>query len=96
MNPPRRERQGDNVPSESELLRRQQYVKVLREVTAGDTLGPPQDHDKGETIRKFELSGKHFPVALIDQMIAENLLDADEERGVIVAAEGKRFFNQHR
>jgi len=69
---------------------------VLREVTAGDTLGPPQDHDTNQTIRQFELSGKLFPVALINRMIAENLLDADEERGVIVTAEGQRFFFQYR
>ena len=84
------------MPNESDLHRQQQYVKVLREVTAGDTLGPPQDGDSGTTIRKFELSGNLYPVALINRMIAENLLDADEERGVIMAAEGQRFFYQYR
>jgi len=84
------------MPNESDLHRQQQYVKVLREVTAGDTLGPPQDDYRGQTIRKFELSGNLYPVALINRMIAENLLDADEERGVIITAEGQRFFNQYR
>ena len=84
------------MPNESDLHRQQQYVKVLREVTAGDTLGPPQDHYTNQTSRKFELSGNFYPVALINQMIAENLLDADEERGVVMAAEGHRFYNQHR
>lgn len=84
------------MPNESDLNRRQQYVKVLRDVTSGDTLGPPQDHDTNQTGRKFELSGNLYPVPLIDRMIAENLLDADEERGVIIAPEGQRFFNQYR
>jgi len=84
------------MPNESDLHRQQQYVKVLREVTAGDTLGPPQDDYTGQTIRKFELSGNLYPVALINRMIAENLLDVDEERGVIMAAEGQRFFHQYR
>ncbi len=84
------------MPTESDLNRRQQYVKVLRDVTSGDTLGPPQDHDTNQTGRKFELSGNLYPVPLINRMIAENLLDADEERGVIIAPEGQRFFNQYR
>ncbi len=84
------------MPNESDLHRQQQYVKVLREVTAGDTLGPPQDDHTGQAIRRFELSGNLYPVALIDRMIAENLLDVDEERGVIMAAKGERFFHQYR
>ena len=84
------------MPSESDLHRQQQYVKVLREVMAGDTLAAPQEHDGDQTIRKFELSGNLFPVALIDRMIAESLLERDEERGVVIAAEGERFFTRHR
>ena len=84
------------MPNEFDLHRQQQYIKVLREVTAGDTLGPPQDDYTGQTTRRFELSGNLYPVALINGMIAENLLDVDEERGVIMAAEGQRFFYQYR
>lgn len=84
------------MPNESDLHRQQQYVKVLRDVTAGDTLGPPQDDDTNPTSRKFELSRNLYPVPLINRMIAENLLEADEERGVIVTAEGQRFFNKYR
>ena len=84
------------MPNESDLRRQQQYVKVLREVTAGDTLGPPQDDCMGRTTRRFELSGNLYPVALINRMIADNLLDVDEKRGVIMAAEGQRFFYQYR
>ena len=69
---------------------------MLREVTAGDTLGPPQDDYTDQTIRKFELSGNLYPVELINRMIAENLLDVDEERGVIMTAQGQRFFYQYR
>jgi hypothetical protein len=29
-------------------------------------------------------------------MIADNLLDTDGERGVIVTAKGERYFTQHR
>jgi len=84
------------MPDESDLYRQQQYVKVLREVTAGDTLGPPQDDDNHHSIRKFELSGNLFPVELIDRMIAESLLVSNEDRGVIMAAAGERFFFRHR
>lgn len=84
------------MPDKSNLYRQQQYVKVLREVTAGDTLGPPHDDDTHQNIRKFELSGNLFPVKLIDRMIAERLLVSNDDRGVIMAAAGERFFFQHR
>ena len=90
------ERQGANMPNESDLYRQQQYPKVLRDVTAGDTLGPPEDHQTSQTIRKCELSGNIYPAALIDRMIAENLLDVDEERGVAITARGQRFFDKYR
>ena len=84
------------MPNEPNLHRQQQYVKVLREVTAGDTLGPPQDDDTNQTVRKFELSGHVFPVALIDRMVAEHLLDRNEDRGVVMVAKGEQFFFRHR
>ena len=84
------------MPNEPDLHRQQQYVKVLREVTAGDTLGPPQDDDTNQTVRKFELSGHVFPVTLIDQMVAEHLLDRNEDRGVVMVAKGEQFFFRHR
>jgi hypothetical protein len=87
---------GGGIPSESDVHRQQQYVKVLREVTAGDTLGPPEDDSTNGAVRRFELSGNRFAAALIDRMIADNLLDTDGERGVIVTAKGERYFTQHR
>jgi len=85
------------VPSESDdVIWQQRYVKVLRELTAGDTLGPPEDHGEARNMRKFELSGNLYPAALIDRMIAEKLLRVDDERGVAMTAEGPRFFNRHR
>lgn len=84
------------MPNESDLFWRRQCVEVLREVTAGDTLGPPQDQDTAQKLRKFELSGNLYPEALIDRMIAEKLLRADDERGVAMAAAGSRFFYRYR
>lgn len=85
-----------NVSSKSEIHWQQQCVKVLREVTAGDTLGPPQDQGAARPMRKFELSGNLDPAALIDRMIAEKLLDLDDERGVAMAASGVRFLYRYR
>lgn len=87
---------GGDIPNDSDVHRQQEYVKVLREVTAGDTLGPPEQHRSDQAVRSFELSGKRFAVALIDRMIAASLLDRDGERGVVETDEGRRFFNQHR
>jgi len=84
------------MPSESELYRQQQYVKVLREVTAGDNLGPSTDDDSAPATRQFEMSRKAFPAALIDQMIAEKLLAPNGERGVVVGPKGERFFTRNR
>lgn len=94
--PRKRERPGGNMPDESDVYRQQQYVKVLREVTAGDTLGPAYDDDTHRSIRKFELSGNPFPVKLIDRMIAERLLVSNGDRGVVIAAAGERFFFRYR
>jgi len=87
---------GGAIPNDSDLRRQQQYVKVLREVTSGDSLGPPETSPANQAVRKFAMSGRFFPVALIDQMIAGHLLDPDRERGVIATAEGRRFFNRLR
>jgi len=83
------------MPSESDLRRQEQRVNVLREVNAGDTLGPPQDDDPAR-MRKFELSRKRFPAALIDHMITEKLIAADDERGVIITTAGERFLHRYR
>ena len=87
---------GGDIPIESDLRQQQQYVKVLREVVAGDTLGPPENHPTSQIGRRFQMSGNLFPGALIDRMIAAKLLDSDGERGVIATAEGQRFFTRHR
>ena len=84
------------MPNESDRLWQLQYVKVLREVTAGDTLGPAQDHDVAQPMRKFELSGNLYPAALLDRMIAEKLLVVDDERGVIMASAGSSFLYRYR
>lgn len=84
------------VPDASDVQRRLQYVKVLREVTSGDTLGPPETHPSNPAMRRFELSGKHFAATLIDRMIDARLLDRDAERGVVTTAEGRRYFNRYR
>ena len=84
------------MPSESELYFQQQYVKVLREVTSGDNLGPSTDDDATPATRKFEMSRKAFPAALIDQMIAEKLLAPNRERGVVVGPRGERYFSRNR
>ena len=87
---------GGGISNESDLHRQQQYVKVLREVTAGDTLGPPENDDTNQAVRRFEMSGHLFSVALVDRMIAAGLLDSDGGRSVIITAEGQRFFTRHR
>jgi hypothetical protein len=84
------------LPNETDLNRYRQYTKVLCEVTAGDTLGPPQANDTDQACRQFELSGNLYPAALIDRMIAEKLLAPNTDRGVIMGAEGERFYNRHR
>ena len=84
------------MPNESDLLWQRHCVKVLREVTAGDTLGPPAVHDTAQNMRKFELSGNHYSGALIDRMIAEKLLRVDDERGVAMVAKGARFLFRYR
>lgn len=65
-------------------------------MTAGDTLGPPENHDTSRAVRRFELSGKLFAAGLIDRMIAGRLLDPDGGRGVTITAEGEQYFNRHR
>ena len=87
---------GGGISNESDVQRQKQYVKVLREVTSGDTLGPPENHPTSQAVRRFELSGNLFASALIDQMIAGSLLNPDGERGVIITAEGERYFTRHR
>ena len=87
---------GGGIPNASDVHRQQQYVKVLREVTSGDSLGPAEEHGSNQAVRKFELSRKHFAAGLIDEMIAAKLLERDEERGVTATAEGRRLFNRLR
>ena len=62
----------------------------------GDTRGPPQDHDTAESMRKFETSSNLYRGVLFERMIAEKLLGVDDERGVIMAAKGPRFFTRYR
>jgi hypothetical protein len=69
---------------------------VLREVVAGDSLGPSEETPEGSALRRFELSGIAFPTALVDRMIAERMLTTDGERGVVITAQGQRFFTRHR
>ena len=85
------------MANKDDLLWKRQCVKVLVEVNAGDTLGLPEDSDDtAQTMRKFELSGNLYPEALIDRMIADKLLRADDELGVAMAAAGPRFLTQYR
>ncbi|MGD8817568.1 MAG: hypothetical protein PVJ51_10300 [Acidobacteriota bacterium] len=69
---------------------------MLREVTAGDSLGPLEETPEGPALRRFELSRIAFPAALVDRMIAERMLTTDGERGVAITAHGQRFFTRHR
>lgn len=92
----RRAHEGTTSDNTADREREQQYVRVLREVTAGDSLGPLEETPEGPALRRFELSGIAFPAALVERMIAERMLAADGERGVVITAQGQRFFTRHR